>query len=734
MGILAVGYLLLMHGFLRAWLVCLPSLLAVTDLTLYSGRLYIDEFDILVLLTAGALFLHVNATEYKEALTARSMLLMHLMGGVTVISTLIFLFPWPGITPNSLATAVSPLNALREAKGFFWAWLLFPFLKIQYDQNPTRTRDFLIAGIIAGVILLGIGILWERGVFLSLVSGKGIYGFLATLLDFSSTYRVTGLFSSMHTGGTAIDAYMALVLPLTLAPLLLSRSPWVKLFAVGCFLFGTYGLMVTFSRALYLGFFISLLMVGIFLVYQNRRSFSNVTARHLTSPLLAFFVFSVLFLLLFQMGGLISLGGGLFLMAACSMATALFKADRKVILGIAIALIATAGGYIIFKGIIGSRWSEAGPLEAVLGTFAAAIVLPALTVYVTPPLRHRDHLLNLGMGLMILVVLWAGTIPATFGYRMFERFSTTSEDMDTRQHHWTRTLKYMDDGIGTHLFGMGVGSFPYHFFINNIGTFPLVRYSLGQDQNDHYLTLSSGGYGFNQKISLAPDSKYTLRIRTRSNSAHAHVGVKLCHKHILYSERYMPSCPRVIIRHKTAGEWQQHEHVFESRGLGRWGLFYWPTTMIMGYVHPERPIDITDVQLIDAKGRNILNNGRFVHGTDRWIMVTNWEHLSWHPKNMFLYLYFEYGLIGLGVFLILVSAALLRQLRELRQGSSMAPFLIAAISSFMLVGLFGTLLDVPRVATLFYLVVTAAMIDKAMLRAPIHSSLTTDDHEPTTSQ
>ena len=62
-----------------AWLVFLPALLPVADLGLWSGRLYVTEFDLLVLTVAAVHFLQAPAGERLPAVDGRTTLLVLLV-------------------------------------------------------------------------------------------------------------------------------------------------------------------------------------------------------------------------------------------------------------------------------------------------------------------------------------------------------------------------------------------------------------------------------------------------------------------------------------------------------------------------------------------------------------------------------------------------------------------------------------------------------------------------------
>ena len=70
---------------------------------------------------------------------------------------------------------------------------------------------------------------------------------------------------------------------------------------------------------------------------------------------------------------------------------------------------------------------------------------------------------------------------------------------------------------------------------------------------------------------------------------------------------------------------------------------------------------------------------------------------------------FDQGIVGLALFLILVGGALWR-LFFVAYRHTDAPYLASALIGFLIVGIFDSLLDVPRVAFLFYLLLLIALL------------------------
>ena len=90
-------------------------------------------------------------------------------------------------------------NALRLAKGLAIPLALLPFLGRAFR---TRSDAFTLLswGMILGVLVVSLGALFERYVFVGVIS-------------LAARYRVVSTFSGMHVGGGQVGAYLAMTLP-----------------------------------------------------------------------------------------------------------------------------------------------------------------------------------------------------------------------------------------------------------------------------------------------------------------------------------------------------------------------------------------------------------------------------------------------------------------------------------------------------------------------------------------
>ncbi len=218
----------------RLWLVALPGLLPVFDLAPWSGRFFFNEFDAVVLLTAGIFLLREMRNEDPIPIADSFTLAL---AGLTIsysISAAIPLLDLAPITPDSFANYLSPYNSLRVAKGFFWSLLLLGPLR-QAIAKDAYARELFCIGLLVGLLGVSLVAVYERWLF-------------AGLFVWNSEYRAAASFSSMHAGDGPIDVWLAMTIPL-IATLVVNRH-WARRLpaAVVLGLLSSYALIATGSR------------------------------------------------------------------------------------------------------------------------------------------------------------------------------------------------------------------------------------------------------------------------------------------------------------------------------------------------------------------------------------------------------------------------------------------------------------------------------------------------------
>jgi hypothetical protein len=554
-------------------------------------------------------------------------------------------------------------------------------------------------------------VLWERGVFVDLFWGRNIYALLGGLLDFTGTYRITGMFSGMNVGDTAIDAYLALAVPISLYPVVYGKSPWIRLTGLAVFTLGGYGLIVTFSRGLYAAFGLALVIILSAQILEARQKLMQHAGQNLVL-LAAFALATYLMFHLYASGGYEAL-----IIAVASVTLGALAAARLKTANAGILLSLWLGGsaavaFLIHRAISHHKWSTTAPEVALGLSLAAALLLFALPAVAARKRARHVSLPTAFITALLVGIFWMGTIPSLSGIRVMTRFATSHEDMATRQNHWRNSFAAMLDDWPHRIWGMGVGSFPRYFLSSQIGKLPLASYQFYRNPSESYMTLGAGDFNMIQRLRLKPDTAYKLKLEMRSAAEVGVITARLCHKHILYSERWVPDCQTVSFRAKTQGRWLTQYMNLNSGTLGRYGIFYWPTTFMLQN-GGGKTIEVTNISLTGPDGQNLIKNGDFAAGGDNWFLISDFEHMAWHAKNLFIHLYFEQGIIGLAIFLIIAGRALNRLRINHLGGDRSAIFWAAGICAFLTVGLFGTSLDVPRVTLLFYLVLFASLVPAA---------------------
>ncbi|MSP36856.1 MAG: hypothetical protein EXR70_00005 [Deltaproteobacteria bacterium] len=114
-------------------------------------------------------------------------------------------------------------------------------------------------------------------------------------------------------------------------------------------------------------------------------------------------------------------------------------------------------------------------------------------------------------------------------------------------------------------------------------------------------------------------------------------------------------------------------------------------------------IDVANVRLLNPAGENMLVNGDFARGMDRWFFTVD-DHTPWQNWNHAVHLYFEQGGLGVAAFFFFLACVFVRLGAQVMRGQWLAAVGMAALASFLSVGIFGFLFDTPRMALLFFFV------------------------------
>lgn len=711
LGIALLAYAGLSLRFPGLWLCLLPALLPVVNLAPWSGRYFYEEFDFFVLLTlALALWQGHYDPRRRLRLPPLAGLLCFLFLASCVVACVRGLLPLETPDANSFSSYYSHYNALRLLRGFAWPFLLAPPLLAEMARDRSRAKLYLSAGVVYGLLATGIAVLWERGFFHTLLHASSLYEIAGNLLNFSTDYRITALFAEMHSGGEAIDGYLAMSWPFA-AYALFRRNPpalfWAGLLALPL---GLYSALVTFSRGTYLAVAVSALV----LVLGAARRVQGGRARRLSfalPPALA--ALGYLSVLAFRHGGMLSLATLLLEFAAATAAGYLYASLRAgtflaalaALLGLSVALVARAQ--------VTSKWMAAELPEALWTATGLGLAMAGLGLAAGWSVRRHLQRQTLAVAVFCVVCFTGVLVPSLFGYRMEARFTDVGRDGQTRLAHWRHAVELMDEDWSTRWFGMGLGVFPRAYVFNREqdegGTHALRR-----EAGNRFLTLSGGkDLRFGQRIGLPARRSYRFSLEYRTGAERAQLHLRVCRRHIIHPTEWNPECrsfdPQV---HSTSGQWTPLVWVFDIGELGDgFGSFTrWPLLLEIKnrreYDLMEKPpalVDIDNIQLLDETGNDRIENGDFEAGMDHWYPYYDFNHLPWHIKNVWVDMYFEQGWFGLAGFAALLLYSGVRALRGLAADGGFSLAVLAAMLGFLAVGLVGTLLDVPRILLLFFL-------------------------------
>jgi hypothetical protein len=576
------------------WLVVVPAALPVLELTYWSGRVFWNEFDMLLLVSVGGCLFRkgVGVDRLGLSLAGATVVLLFYNLFVTINGS----FPIVEAGLGHGIDYLSSSNALREAKGFIYALALLPVLALE-NSRGTDIRKYLTAGMVAGLIFAGGTIVWERGLF------TGVF-------DFNHPYRVSGWFFAMHVGGAPLDAFLALATPFVVAAFFLWRNIAVRLFMLAVAGLAIYAFYVTYSRANY-----------------------------------------------------------------------------PAVLGMAavFALGLTVAGKLSVE-----RFRE-------------------IPVIGTMPIKQLAIIGIVGFVVMLGGIKWL------VGDAIVDRFSTLSRDFGIRFTHWSDSAALVPDNLGGNLIGIGRGLFPRAYLENSPtrGEHLTTAEFLEKDGDGivRFNTSDANGALFlRQRFDRESAKIVTLSIRMRPvTTQRERLLVEFCERHIL---KFLKECRWVGINLDPGDDWKTYSLDLDLYSLGArsFGPFSVPIEISVINRGIKKGVDMTEIGLVDkATGRQMLKNTGFGQGMDHWF-VSYGNHLRWHIKNIFVYLYVEGGYLALLLFAGLSGLIAVKLLRRILMGDIFAVSLAACCVGVVFVGLFDSIFDDPKIGLLTYVIAWMALL------------------------
>ncbi|MGB1885193.1 MAG: hypothetical protein ACPHUF_14920 [Gammaproteobacteria bacterium] len=250
-----VVYVLLLAAIPGIWLLLIPAAVAVVDLGNRTGRLWLDELDLVVGATLTGLLLTRSAIPRLNLPIPHKFVVVLLLGSFLLSA---YRAAVPVMLPEAIALSdyLSSWNWARNLRGFIFPLLLLPFLAA-YVRHDDKYADALALGFLLAVFSVSLVVIRERYVF-------------PGLFDFDSHFRIAGPFASMHIGGQHIDAFIALTLPLTLWSFFRPAAPALRAFSILVLTTGLYVVVVSFTRATYIAVIAEFIFIAAGLAWMNR--------------------------------------------------------------------------------------------------------------------------------------------------------------------------------------------------------------------------------------------------------------------------------------------------------------------------------------------------------------------------------------------------------------------------------------------------------------------------------
>ena len=736
-----------------AWILVLPAVLALVGFAPWTGWLTFEELDMLVLAIAAGgharRALERFGPPHVEAPVAMATRLLVVLFALSILVALArgvadaggFEFGW-------FQGYDGPMNSVRLAKTFFFVLLLFPLWRDAHDADPAKASRWWSTGLCLGLGGASLAALWERLAF-------------TRLLDFSTDYRTTALFWEMHVGGAALDGFLALTVPFAVRELLTRARGWRWIGALAILVVASYACMTTFSRGVFLAIPVSLATMGWLALRQRAASAAGggpsvrgwigwAAVFAVAYAGAAWWLFPVAgyrgmlallgaFALLMRLGAdalasdPLPTGRTLALAAALSAAALLvaWVVPRGAYVAYTLAFAATAvaawrpglrwmafAGFaaVVFAlGLVCGHWGgepalmRAMPVMAVLllGALALGSARPGRTDRAWPASPRWQAAV-----LACMVAISGGIGVMIGGGYMTGRMSTTEGDLQTRVDHWSEGLSVLHTP-GQWALGVGLGRYPATYGLLHEDTDAPGEYALRGPPGEGVLALSAGrhmlGWGEMLRVSQrvrVPRLPVQAELQVRAAQPSA-LHLELCEKHLLYNGACLL---KELAVPATGTSWRTISTPLDGTGVSR-GDPYAPRMLSfsIGNITQATLLEVREVRLIDGSGADLLANGDFSHGMAHWFFSSDRNHLPWHLKNVFVHVLFDQGLFGLCVFVLMLIGGLWRLALGSAGAHPLAPAIAGALVGFVVVGLFDSLVDVPRDAFVFYFLLLQAL-------------------------
>jgi len=625
----------------RLWLVLLPALLPVLGLAPWSGWTGIDEFDLAVLATAaGAYAAHARAGNPVRA-----------PGTIQGAPILALVLGLAGLVWVAQALAHVPVVRLDWFDSYAAPLNILRIAKGLYW--PLLLLPLLSLGQGESEGRTTDGALFASG----MATGVGVVALAVLWERFAFTglwsteiyYRTTALFWEMHVGGAAIEVFLVLAMPFVVACVMHARSPGARAAAILLVVLAFYVCASTLSRSLYVALAASAVPAA-WVVAVRRRRASHDTAKPAWMQVLAAFALVVCGAWLLQM-------------------------------------LVAAIGYAGAAGAAALAWG-AGLLVLVARPGAGA--------------RRWRACIGLAMVLILMLELGALREGASF---LTARLERVSDDYTRRSEHWQRALSLLQSPLDWAI-GRGLGRFPAEYASRiKDAEFP-GAFKVVTQEGASFARLGgpltrrgiAGVFGASQRVGPLSGGRYAVTFDARVAHRQPLV-LSLCEKHLIYEA----ACAHEVVD-ILPGDWRPYAVPVDAGEL-RGGPWYAPRPVLFSVASAMvgGEVEVDNLRLVDAQRRDRLVNGDFSADAAHWFFTGRYYFLPWHADSLVVELMVERGLLGVLLFAWLMVSALFAWAGARDRQDPLSPYVVAALTGCAVLGIFSSVLDVPRNAFLLLL-------------------------------
>ncbi len=324
-------------------------------------------------------------------------------------------------------------------------------------------------------------------------------------------------------------------------------------------------------------------------------------------------------------------------------------------------------------------------------------------------------LLSVALVLEVAAVLMGGTF-------MTERLASAEKDLSSRMEHWQQGVDLLESPADW-LLGKGLGRLPANYAAQGPqGEFSGdVKWGVEQVVGSSPATFATllgpptraqlaGAYELTQRVDSSVRGPFLLRLDVRVDQK-TDLELFLCERHLLYDR----DCQAAFVRVNpvmVGGQpvWQPLKVAFKGPAL-KLSPWYAPRLKMfsMAVANAAGQADVGNLLLISPGQPPLLRNGDFSQGLAHWFPAAQSYFEPWHLDNLLLEVLVERGVVNLIALLLLLAYALWQLVFGATRAHTLAPYLAASLVAVLLVGLVSSVMDVPRVAFLFFLLLFVAL-------------------------